>query len=68
VQERALARDATGREWPGWRVHGIEGCPDGHAAFAPDAPPDGDPDTIWFVPQDALRRVPDGPADRGAAG
>lgn len=68
MQERAVAVDAQGREWRGWWVDPDEWTPDGHEAFLPDDPPDGDRDGVWYVPSDAIRRVADPPADRGALG
>ncbi len=61
-----MATDAQGVEWTGWRVAPDEWCPEDRVCFVPDAPPDGDPETVWYVPATAVRRLPDGPADRGA--
>jgi hypothetical protein len=57
VAERALALDATGREWKGWWLEADDLTPPGHEAFVPDAPPDGDPDTLWYVPAARIRRL-----------
>jgi len=65
VQQRAIATDARGREWAGWWVDPDEWTPEGRVAFIPDDPPDGDPDTIWYVPESSLRRIADPPSDPG---
>jgi len=68
MQQRAVATDAQGREWAGWWVEPDRWTPEGYEAFVPDDPPDGDPDTVWYVARDRIRRVADPPADRGAMG
>ena len=65
MQSRAVVTDATGQEWTGWWVEPDESTPKGHEAFVPDDPPDGDPDTTWYVPAESLRPLPEGPADKG---
>lgn len=65
MQQRAVATDLQGREWLGWWVDPDAWTPEGHEAFIPDDPPDGDPDTVWYVPGENIRRIADPPSDRG---
>jgi hypothetical protein len=68
MAERAVAVDAQGREWAGWLVAPDEWTPEDRVAFVPDDPPDGDPETVWYVPADAVRLAPDRRADPGSLG
>lgn len=65
MQQRAIATDKQGTEWLGWWVDPDQWTPEGFEAFIPDDPVDGDPDTIWYVPEDSIRRTVDPPSDRG---
>jgi hypothetical protein len=61
VADRALVVDASGREWLGWVIEPDDDTPDDHSAFVPDEPPDGDPDTVWYVPNERVRPAPEPP-------
>jgi hypothetical protein len=62
MADRAVVTDDTGREWTGWLVEPDDETPADRAAFVPDHPPDGDPDTVWYVPRERLRLAPEPPS------
>ncbi len=63
MADRVVVVDAKGREWLGWVIEPDEGTPRDHSAFVPDDPPDGDPDTVWYVPNEQVRLAPEPPGD-----